>query len=617
MALPPTFSARVTGGVVARRQPERLEGVSSGLSALARGGQQAQQIREQTDRQVREIDERIAERERERDRRHASADIVVNQLKVDEELAIRVQEIELSADPGAPDHSQKVREELSKAKAEYFAQVPNDEELHDQARRGWAAIEARYAVKAETFAAKKRIEKAGDDYDAILNTGANLITSDPTPENYQSKRDQAHQWIDGSSLDGAAKERLKKEIDASYAAALLDGQLEAGNYEAVGAMLDSDDLAPVLSKSQTDRYRDRVVRERKAAALEAERVQVQAQRDVAKMADALEEKVRQGINPTGEEIQAVRAAAEAVGMDPDEIIALQGMEVKARLNRALPPGSDPADARAYQKTLAAKIAAGTASEAEQIAYKHVGSRINELEKVAAEERKELLANGVPGRMQAIAGLPADPASRFAIGEQIEPGLGYTAMLSKPMQARVLAGREVLADKSNRDLIDNRAAKKVREGALRHARAGMQPGQVEAWSMMADRIYAQLAYENGWKEFRPGDYRAAIRLASGGVRRNGEWQGGLGTVRGKGVLLPDGMSEREFDRRLSRLNISVAGRTRFGDPIGKEDFLQNYTPIWIGDDEAGRPFYAFRDARGDYLGSASEKVYRWSPVAAAK
>jgi hypothetical protein len=126
-------------------------------------------------------------------------------------------------------------------------------------------------------------------------------------------------------------------------------------------------------------------------------------------------------------------------------------------------------------------------------------------------------------------------------------------------------------------------------SLAPALAGMPAAYVADLRQNTINIYAALAGKTGAKTFQPRLMGDAFLLAVGGERKGGVQRGGLGRWQGRTVLLPTGMSQAEFDSRLSR-----AGRFQWHEAaVGAQpkhegrDFvttgdLRRLVPVMAGD-----------------------------------
>jgi hypothetical protein len=74
------------------------------------------------------------------------------------------------------------------------------------------------------------------------------------------------------------------------------------------------------------------------------------------------------------------------------------------------------------------------------------------------------------------------------------------------------------------------------------------------------------------------FKSSVNVVFGATQRpDGAVAGGLGTVRGRTVELPDTLTASEFDRALSRADFGAA-RYANGQPASKLDVLSNYQPV---------------------------------------
>ena len=194
---------------------------------------------------------------------------------------------------------------------------------------------------------------------------------------------------------------------------------------------------------------------------------------------------------------------------------------------------------------------------------------------------------------------ADPKGRLAVADklalfggrnavraarQVAPGddmLARLVVLRRGDRASVLNGAE--ARKAHPQLVDGKAAPDVREAfdeRLGNAAGLMGQGDLAAVYEVARSMYADAAAKEGATEFDAERFPAYIHRALGGTKdAQGVWHGGIGYRGGAPVLLPQWMSQSQFDTVLARVNWP-AGKGpvyRNGAAMEREDVLK-LTPV---------------------------------------
>ncbi|WP_298599814.1 hypothetical protein, partial [uncultured Sphingorhabdus sp.] len=324
---------------------------------------------------------------------------------------------------------------------------------------------------------------------------------------------------------------------------------------------------------------------------------------------AIEEKVKLGINPTDAEIRAARAAGTASGLPEADIIALDGLGIQIGLNRSYSESADPLgiNAGAAAARLGDKIATGKASEAEQISYAHLKGIADSRAKAQGSKLKEVAKQGIGGQMKVLAQLQQLPQEqRFAAAEEAKAGLGQLSLLPARTQQFALEGREVRAARKDEfgKAEEVKAAFRRRIGEIAPSLGGEYDNlQGIAWDIYAAEMNNRGA--TGWNE---AQFEKSVKIAFGArVREDGVFQGGIGRVRGKQVILPDWQTPPEFDAAISKLTFAgaVYGNSQ---AASKADILANYRPEYYGDDARGLPLYRFISPSGYPLKHKDGSIY---------
>lgn len=143
--------------------------------------------------------------------------------------------------------------------------------------------------------------------------------------------------------------------------------------------------------------------------------------------------------------------------------------------------------------------------------------------------------------------PHDPAFWGLVGLATVPGRGVGAALV----SQVLQGREVL--KSRPKIIDPSQADPMFDQAIGGA-LRLMPDASGGIRANARAIFAATAHQQGHDDWNSasGMWNSAVNASLGAYRgQDGVRRGGLGSWAGATTVLPDGMSQPEFEQRISR------------------------------------------------------------------
>jgi hypothetical protein len=229
-----------------------------------------------------------------------------------------------------------------------------------------------------------------------------------------------------------------------------------------------------------------------------------------------------------------------------------------------------------------------------------------------------LAETPQGEVRVLAELDkvADPIQRDRAATQIMPNDGLfrmMAMVHPSMRAKIREGQKVLAKDSkflNNKLGNKPAALDDMDAAISIALKDFGIDQrrsiEQAYrAIMAGTVSASGATNMagfGDDEFARGAENA-VRSASGGVRRNGVWQGGLERWNDQWFMLPGGVSKAGFKQRLIR----ELERQKDNPPVnpdGSPVNLYRLIPVAVGGG-----WYRWESAGGAIAKDKSGKVFR--------
>lgn len=209
------------------------------------------------------------------------------------------------------------------------------------------------------------------------------------------------------------------------------------------------------------------------------------------------------------------------------------------------------------------------------------------------------ASGPAGRMRAAGAAAAfGGADAMIAARQIAPNDGvfiYSASLGPQARALALNGKDYLA--TNPDLNPKKADATQWNALAAPAMRAMPPDAISYAKQTAVSIAATQLAQDGITKPTPAQfqeyYSGALHLALGGGKDNqGQKVGGLGVWNGDAMLLPPGMTQSDFDARLSRMNIQIDAHYAGGRLISPSALRRDFTPEAIGGG-----LYRFRDESG--------------------
>ncbi len=186
-------------------------------------------------------------------------------------------------------------------------------------------------------------------------------------------------------------------------------------------------------------------------------------------------------------------------------------------------------------------------------------------------------------LAAFGSLARSAVEKIAPGDDGFQGLVGLAQLSNPAAARiavqrVLAGREVLL--TNPDIIDKNASLQQFNDMVGPALTFL-PTVTNGVYANAQAILASEAGANGKHQWADvvGRWPVAINAALGGYTREGVKVGGLGKINGAVTVLPDGMSQADFDTTISRATGPMfVGASGHQTPLFKDGTVPTATAI---------------------------------------
>lgn len=415
----------------------------------------------------------------------------------------------------------------------------------------------------------------------------------------------------------AEADKYAEELHAQQAA------LISGGPAAVRLELASGRYNDILTPQQIAQLNRGAELEIKAQVVEAQAAASEARTAARNDLEKLEAQLEAGETPSQKDAAAVVARARAAGIPEADLIRLNTKYEDAVILRAFNPANDPTGAKSAADVarIDARIRAGIATPQEYRVRDTLAGYGDKRATDVSEGLKELAASGPAGKLQAltqIGGL-ASRREQFAAGQKLGGNLGYVALLNNNA-ARTLAvrGQAVLAARKQ-DFGTPQDVDPEFEKYLGQVAPGLG-GEFASMKTLAWQIYAGQMNEIGRSGWDKQNFRLAIDVAFGATRRpDGKLQGGLGTVRGRRVVLPERMTAAEFDSSLSKADFAGAEYSD-GSAVNKVDVLNRYRPEFVDETPDGGGLYQLVGPGNKPLMRKGQKkplLLRFTPIKGAR
>ncbi len=513
--------------------------------------------------------------------------------------------------PGAKGHGEAVRKTLEDQRAALLNGIREDS-IRNNAAAAWDDYAARVTGREEEYELGRgvaldvsNIERAGELAENRVVSGGG------DAEIYREELTQGYAAIDAlENVTPEEKEKLKRARETGLTAAWLRARM-ATDPATVRMELASGAYDKLLTPEQVERLDRGAELEIKAKVVEAEAAASEARTAARNGLEAIEARVEAGDIPAAKEVQAAISAARAAGVPEADMIRLTTKVDDATILRAYNPANDPTGARsaAAVDAIDAKIRAGTATPEEYRLREQLDKYGDTRATDTAAKLKELAATGPAGQLQAVRQIAAMPsrAERFEAGRKLGGNLGYVALLpSAAAQSVAINGAGVLKarPKDFGEKADVQLAFERTVGPIAPALgAGYGELQTLAW-----QIYAGQMNDKGRTGWDKRAFDLAVKVAFGATaRRDGTLQGGIGTVRGRQVVLPDDFTPGEFDAVLSRMTFKDAVYAD-GSAANKVDVLSRFRPEWYDSDASGANYYRLIGPGGKPLRMKDGQIY---------
>lgn len=607
------FRSRIATDVVLRDQRDpaaQRSGFAEGLQAiggaLERAAEQDAGVRDQ----VAASQHRIAMEMQRRQRSATIADRMGAWPDVQVRTQNRLDDLRNSWKPADGDYQAKADAIVDEELKGFRDTLGSDPEVSERFAPLLATFGASTRQGERRWSIQTTAKAEGQAVEAFGNTLRNGLMSDPTDAKLSEALASIEPLIDGLDAPEQVRDAVKMQQRAALIGSFLDGRLANGDWAGVRALLDKGTLDATLSPEVKRNYLNQARNGEQVAAREAELAASQVQADARDAIKAVEAKVKAGIVPTPAELRAVQGQAAAAGLDQAELIDFGALSIKANVNRAY-AGRDGAAIRRDRDTLAAKMAAGTASETEQVMKSQLDDLVDAADAKEADQFKDLVAKGPEGTLQALGSLTGTAEARGEKAERLGKGLGLIATLGPQSRNAMVHGRAIRETRP-KDFGDAGDARQQARAMIGDGMAGMLGGRFDDVAMAAwDYMTFNVARTGraGWDEQQ---FRNGMQAALGAtLRPDGRLQGGVQRVRGGTVWLPETMTAPEFDTQLSRTDFAGAVYAG-GAAVDKADVLANYHPVYVADDDNGVPIYYMYDRGGGVLNRKDGRPFAVRP-----
>lgn len=505
----------------------------------------------------------------------------------------RIRESRTGPVPGAKGHAEAVQKALEEEKEKLLDGIAEDS-IRLSAATNWDDYAARTFSAEDGYELGRRVDLDIANHNRAGELADNRITSSGGDQAiYQEELTQGYSSIEAlKNVTPEEKEKLKREYEAGRTATWLQARMgsdpAAVKLEIAAGLYDN-----LLTPDQVKALERGAEIEIKAQVVAAEAAASEARKAARNEIERLEAMTEAGDIPTAKETAAAIAAARAAGVPEADLIRFTTKRDDAEILRTYNPANDPTGSKSASTVDAidAKIRAGTATPEEYRLRDTLAGYGDKRAADASARLKDLAASGPAGQLQAVEqiGQLASRAERFEAGRKLGGNLGYVALLpSSAARAVAINGAGVLKDRP-KDFGEKADVEETFRRIVGPIAPALGAGFGELQSL-AWQIYAGQMNDKGLTGWDKKNFATAVRTAFGATsRRDGTMQGGIGTVRGRPVILPDRLTAAEFDARISRADYSGAVYAD-GSQASKADVLARFRPEWHDSDAAGANYY---------------------------
>lgn len=572
------------------------------LGALGQAAGSVAKVQYQVKEAESEADFQIAQIEKQRRQAAFRAGTAGRLAQIDVDLDKSAETIPEYSAPGAAGYAAARSKQIDAA---YDGLL---DEATDPEDRQWlepiiAERKARQKMAAQGYEDNTARAYSADQLNQYDDAAANSLMRDPSGDNLDRLLTERGTIMAGMHLDGRTGPAMEMLGKRRLVGATLDGLMQKGDHKAVTALLDSGKLDGVLSDEQVKGYRQLTANMAEAEARKAEMAQAEAQKGALEGLETIKVRIEHGEDVPVSEIQGALAAAKAAGVPDAKLLNYAYLAEDAIEMKGTRAGSTPVlEQRAEQ--LRAKRNAGQASDAEVRELDRIekelkgrggnqAAQLGPMLKGTPEQRVEALGTlagmSVPERFRVagatgnvkpalLAGIPAE-ARGWAVQGQIKRKDRDEVYL--PPQSATIKTKDDQKRKLDRDMMDFL-------GPEIYASVGPMRGAIQdgALDIMAGR-------NDGYVQ---GDFNMGLRIMFGGTARSdGSWQGGVGKVNGRKMVLPSRWNESEVEGFVNNWPFTGAIYGN-GSPAQLADVRRNYHLEFSQEDDDGA-YYLVKDAKG--------------------
>lgn len=607
------FRNRVATDVapVAQRDPSAFRsGLAEGLQELGSGLNNAAETQLEVQQRIAASNQRIAMEQKRRDQ-SARIATLAGQF-ADLQVSLDQKRDDLRNSTAGSDYAEKAGKLTTDTLTGFLEPLKNDPDVYERYAPMVAEYGARTRLADQNWATKQQATAEGQGIDKWSTVTGNRLISEPTPDNYVAAINGATALVGGMDLPDTVKAKTLQTLKGGFATNFLDGRLASGDWQGTRALLDKGMFDDVLDPDAKARYLQKTQVVEDAQASRARTAANEAKSQALEGIRTVEAKIAGGIVPDARELDATESAAKAAGVDPSDMVKFGVLRVQSQVNHdyaglvGTVGGADRL--RSTRDALAAQIAAGKASEADQVRKAQLDKLVDQADDKEVGVLKELAGKGTPGTLAALSQISGNREARYDKAEKIAPGLGPIAMLGPVSQRQALEGREVRKarpkDFGTQTQVETSAKAMLGSNVLSVLGGNYGTVRDTAWAIMAGRRAA-----SGKEGYDEADYRSALNAAMGATRRqsDGKLVGGIQSVMGKSVWAPTWQTGEDMARSLRNSNFAGAVYAN-GKPATRDDILANYTPVYVRDDPSGNPIYQFFDASGGYLARGDKQPF---------
>lgn len=592
---------------------------------------------------------------RQRDRDYELLDAAKRSAQIGADIDDYARQAEEAAAPGAPIRDQ-VLQHFDKMRDEALGGI-GDERVRRRFDLQYAEMRARLQARTGATDAGRRAAKGVSDFTEAMRLNAGrLRVSGGDAGTFGEVMHASESMLDALDIPEENKAKLKPMLGQA-AAAWAEGMpaekrlaLLRGGY--LNQYLDPDQLDALIKGAEVDLRRDEVEQRRDLALAKA---------DAVSRINLAEKVVTDGGSLPADQWATLKGLAQQYDL-PGEAYDLAKLQLKSNLNRVYGDAL-PAQIDARIKTLDAEIAKQGDHVSPELTIERdqltqlLGQRTSEMKNdpqslwarsghsitpvnwadpatiqardremramqaatgsyrflsdEEAEQVRTLAASGPNGRLQAINMVAAigrfNPRGAVAAAGEVAPNdkvFARAVTLPAPYRSAAVLGAEARKVIKVQDADHDSQA--VFNDLVGGALSGLGPDFTIGTLETARNIYAELMRSSGASADTPFSdtvFTRAVNMALGGTGSGG----GIGQWRGAPVVLPSGIDQAEFERRLSRADgkamVAAAGgkapHWRGGPPM-KVSELKAFKPVAVGNGlyrfESGGA--VLRDADGD-------------------